>query len=495
MSRPFMFFAFTAIVLGHCFTGFGRAAEDAVKIPDTLAGKQFAAWLRTYNSGDKETLRQFVTSHYSKAALKKNPLEQRLGALQMVYHDNHKLEVAKIERAADHEIEVLVRSPLTESWLHVSLKVEKDAPHGIIEARIMFTDAPADKAERGKLSDPEIAQRIEAYVDKMAAADLFSGTVLVARDGKPFCTKSCGLASRAFNAPNRLDTKFNLGSMNKMFTAIAVAQLAQQGKLAFDDLLIKHLTDYPNKEIAGKITIHQLLTHTSGLGDYFTDKFMETSKDRFRTIKDFFPLFVDKPLTGEPGKAFRYSNAGFMVLGAVVAGVSGEDYFDYVRNHIYKPAGMINTDAYEMDHDTPNLAIGYTQEMAGPGEPEGPKNNLFLHVVKGGPAGGGFSTVEDLLRFDIALRSGKLLDKKHTDLILTGKVNPGRGGNSKYAYGFSDAKYHDTRIVGHGGGFPGINSQLDIYLDKGYTVAVMSNYDPPAAQRVADKAKALITQE
>jgi CubicO group peptidase (beta-lactamase class C family) len=304
------------------------------------------------------------------------------------------------------------------------------------------------------------------------------------------------LASRAFQAPNRLDTKFNLGSMNKMFTAVAVAQLAQQGKLAFDDPLIKHLPDYPNQEIAKKITIHQLLTHTSGLGDYFTDKFMETSKDRFRTIKDFFPLFVDKPLTGEPGKAFRYSNAGFMVLGAVVERVSGENYFDYVRNHVYKPAGMINTDAYEMDRDTPNLAIGYTQgHLPDTGAAEGLRNNLFLHVVKGGPAGGGFSTVEDLLRFDIALRTGKLLDKKHADLVLTGKVSPGRRGNAKYAYGFSDEKYRDTRIVGHGGGFPGINSQLDIYLDKGYTVAVMSNYDPPAAQRIADKAKVLITQE
>src|SRR5262249_27875103 len=291
---------------------------------------------------------------------------------------------------------------------------EKDAPHGITETRILFTDAPADKAERGKLTDAEIAQRVEAYVDKMAAADLFSGTVLLAHDGKPFFTKARGLASKAFNVPNRLDTKFNLGSMNKMCTAVAVAQLAQQGKLAFEDLLKNNRPDYPKKKPAGKITTHQLLTHTSGLGDYFTDKFMETSKDRFRTIQDFFPLFVDKPLTGEPGKAFRYSNAGFMVLGAVVAKVSGEDYFEYVRNHIYKPAGMANTDAYEMDRDTPNLAIGYTQgHMAEPGEPEGLRNNLFMHVVKGGPAGGGFSTVEDLTRFAVALQNGKLLDKKH----------------------------------------------------------------------------------
>src|SRR5207248_10392873 len=144
---------------------------------------------------------------------------------------------------------------------------------------------------------------------------------------------------------------------------------------------------------------------TSGIGDYFNDKYMEASKDRFRAIADYFPLFVDKPLAFEPGQQFRYSNAGFMVLGAVVEKVSGQDYFDYVRQQIYQPAGMINTDAYEMDHDTPNLAIGYTSRAPRGGSQLGERqNNLFLHVVKGGPAGGGFSTVEDLLRFDVALR-------------------------------------------------------------------------------------------
>src|SRR5262249_59452140 len=138
--------------------------------------------------GDQETQRQFITRHFAAAALKKDPVERRLGGFQMVCHDNRTLELAKIEQAADREIEALVRSSLTESWLRVSLKVEKDAPHGITETRILFTDAPADKAERGKLTDAEIAQRVEAYVDKMAAADLFSGTVLLAHDGTPFFT-------------------------------------------------------------------------------------------------------------------------------------------------------------------------------------------------------------------------------------------------------------------------------------------------------------------
>jgi CubicO group peptidase (beta-lactamase class C family) len=356
-------------------------------------------------------------------------------------------------------------------------------------------DAPP-KAEQGKLSDREIVQQAEAYADKLTEEGRFSGAVLVAKDGKPLFQKAYGLASRAFNVPNKVDTKFNLGSMNKMFTAVAVAQLAQQGKLNSSDPLIKHLPDYPNKEVAEQVTLHHLLTHTSGIGDYFNEKYMAASKDRFRAIHDYFPLFVDKPLSFEPGKRFRYSNAGFMVLGAVVEKVSGQDYFDYVREHIYRQAGMVNTDAYEMDRDTPNLAIGYTRGLPGPAGAPAPaaglKNNLFLHVVKGGPAGGGFSTVEDLLRFDVALRGHHLLDQKHTDLILTGKVATGRRG--EYGYGFFVEKLPGTRVVGHGGGFPGINSALEMYLDNGWTVAVMSNYDPPAAQRIADKLRELIAR-
>jgi CubicO group peptidase (beta-lactamase class C family) len=180
-----------------------------------------------------------------------------------------------------------------------------------------------------------------------------------------------------------------------------------------------------------------------------------------------------------------------MVLGAVVEKVSGHDYFEYVREHVYRPAGMINTDAYEMDRDTPNLAIGYTRQSAGSGG--GMKNNLFLHVVKGGPAGGGFSTIEDLLRFDSALRSHRLLDEKHTNLLLSGKVPTGRGG--EYGYGFFVEKVGNTRNVGHAGGFPGINSVLDMYLDWGYTVAVMCNYDPPAAERIKDEVRAILAKE
>jgi CubicO group peptidase (beta-lactamase class C family) len=344
------------------------------------------------------------------------------------------------------------------------------------------------------LSTAELSREIESYIDGLVAADNFSGTILLAKDGVPFFKKAYGMASKGYNVPNRLDTKFNLGSMNKMFTSIAIAQLVEQGKLSYTDTLAKLLPDYPNKEVAAKITVHHLLTHTSGLGNYFNNKFMETSKDRFRAIADYLPLFVGEPLQFEPGARWQYSNAGFMVLGAIVEKVSGQNYFDYVREHIYKPAGMTNTDAYEMDSDTPNMAIGYTRMGPNGPVPDAPRrSNIFLHSFKGGPAGGGFSTVEDLHRFAVALRGYKLLSQKYTDIITTGKVSLPRDETAKYAYGFQDEKINGHRRFGHNGGFPGINSELRIYPDLGYTVAVMANYDPPTASRVADRVEQLLT--
>src|SRR5262245_52760138 len=276
--------------------------------------------------------------------------------------------------------------------------------------------------------DAEIVAALTAYLRDLVAADQFSGAVLVARDDRPIFLEAYGLASQSFQVRNRVDTKFNLGSMNKMITAIAIAQLAEQGDLSLGDTVGMHIPDYPNKEVATRVMIDQLLTHTSGMGSYFNDAYVAASKLRFKAVEDYLPLFVDQPLAFAPGERFSYSNSGFMLLGYLIEKVTNQSYFDYVQKHIYEPAGMKNTDCYELDRDTPNLAIGYTREGEDGRPVPGPrKNNLFLHVVKGGPAGGGFSTVEDLFKLAQALRSHKLLSKETTDDLWTGRVAAGRG--------------------------------------------------------------------
>ncbi len=336
-------------------------------------------------------------------------------------------------------------------------------------------DRRPEPAGTGEPSTTDMAKRLSDYLDGLVAKDRFSGAVLLAKDGKPVFKKAYGLASKRYNVPNRVDTKFNLGSMNKMFTGVAICQLAQQGKLSFDDPIIKHIPDYPNKEVAEKVTIHHLLTHTSGLGSYWNEKY-ENDWKTIRTVEGFLNTFVDEPLAFEPGERFQYSNSGPIVLGRIIEKITGQSYYDYVRENIYQPTGMYNTDCYEMDRPTPNLAIGYTNLNYDGSKGRGPRrNNLFLHSVKGGPAGGGYSTVEDLLKFATAVQDHKLLNAKYTATMLEGKSAMGPG--SMYAYLFGDNKRNGHRSYGHNGGAPGINANLRFYPALGYTFAVMANYD------------------
>ena len=199
----------------------------------------------------------------------------------------------------------------------------------------------------------------DAFLQKQVAADKFSGCVLVARAETPIFRKAYGLASKRFNVPNQIDTKFNLGSINKVFTKVAVMQLFEQHKLSLEDYVSKHLPNYPS-DVASKVKINHLLNHTSGMGNYFNEKF-EASQHKLRTVDDFLSLFINDPLSFKPGEKIQYSNAGYVVLGRIIESVSGQNYYDYVREHIYKPAGMKDSDHYEMDMPTPNLAIGYTE--------------------------------------------------------------------------------------------------------------------------------------
>jgi CubicO group peptidase (beta-lactamase class C family) len=318
-------------------------------------------------------------------------------------------------------------------------------------------------------AEPAIEQ-ITAAVDKAAAEDKFSGVVLVAKDGAPLLSRAWGMADPAKGIANRPDTKFNLGSINKIFTHVAIGQLAAAGKLSLTDTIAKQL---PNLQVpsADKITIEQLLQHRSGLGDIFGPKFMG-SRASIRKLSDYVPLFAGAPLQFEPGADQKYSNAGFVILGLIIEKVSGQNYYDYIRDHIAKPAGMIDTTSYAVDENVPNRAIGLTKRG-----PDGPidkrQSNINTLPARGSSAGGGYSTAADMLRFSQALLTDKLLPKRWTDWMFTGKLDaPGQ------------------RNIGVAGGAPGINAVLEIAPP--YTVIVMSNFDPPAAMEVGAEARKIL---
>ena len=231
------------------------------------------------------------------------------------------------------------------------------------------------------------------------ATDEFSGAVLVARNGEVLLEDAWGLADRKAGTPNTTDTKFRIGSMNKMFTAVATLQLVEAGKLALDDPIGKHLPDYPNQDVASQVTVRHLLTHSGGTGDIFGPEF-ERNRLTLREHRDYVDLYGSRAPEFEPGSRFEYSNYGFVLLGALIEAVSGESYYDYVRSNVFQPAGMTSTDSLPETDNVPNRAIGYMR--AGDGwEP-----NTDTLPWRGTAAGGGYSTVGDLLRFAQALSSG-----------------------------------------------------------------------------------------
>lgn len=398
------------------------------------AEKQFSRWLDAFNSGDFKLISDFTASHFATTALANIPANERAIQDSLIFKENQGFELKRIDSSTDYRVVAFVQSKLLGLWFRVTTEVEQSAPYGITDLMIRVTPPPDDAQTPRSLSETEMAGELRRYVEKLSRADVFSGVVLLAHNGKPLFREAYGRADNSRNLPNRIDTKFNLASMNKMFTAVAVAQLVQQGKVKLDKRIVDYLPNYPNKAVAEKVTVHQLLTHTSGLGSYWNEKY-QARKDQLRKVADFLPLFVDDPLSFEPGARFQYSNNGYIILGLIIEKVSGQDYYDYVQQHICKPAGMLDTAFYETDQTVTNLATGYTNS----GENGVPflgerRPNWTILARRGSSAGGGYSTAEDLLKFDVALRGNKLLSPEYTKLVLEGKVQ--RDETTKYAYGF-----------------------------------------------------------
>lgn len=433
--------------------------------PAVKRGRELSAVI---SEGNYAKARAFIKENYSEAFLK-IPIEQHLEFIMASYDQTRGVDSLSVQAETPDSATMLGRSKLTGQWQAVLVRVETTAPHKISGIGFRPPVLPAGVKTQSRLTDSQISTELEAFMKKLADADVFSGTVLLAHNGQVLFKQAYGDANKDFDARNRIDTKFNLGSMNKMFTSIAIAQLVERGKVSLDDPLSTYLPEFPTKEWAEKIQIKHLLSHTSGLGSYFNRKFMESSRAKFRTVDDLLTLAVDERPQFEPGTKWAYSNTGMLVLGKVIEKATGQNYFDYIRENISKPAGMINSDCYLLDEVNKNLAVGYTKAFSDKGITF--RNNIFEHVMRGGPAGGGYSTVEDLFRFSQALMSGKLVKPELVKLFTSAKPEM---NSPNYGYGFqvNNAK----RTIGHSGGFPGISSNLSIFLDSGYVSVVMSNY-------------------
>lgn len=355
----------------------------------------------------------------------------------------------------------------------------------------------ADAAPSGSPAKKDLRPggAFDRFVAHQAAQDAFSGTVLLAHQGRPTLVRSYGMADRDRSIPNRPGTIFWLASITKCFTAVAVAQLAQQGKLTFHDTLGTHLDGFP-AEVADTVTIHQLLTHTSGIGRPALGGGAPPDWNSFDAVMDgTLAIIRQTPLQFTPGSRHVYSNDGYFVLGAVIAKVTGQSYFDYVRRHVFAPAGMADTAFYSRPQVLADNAIArpyWTQRDGTRADfvtsPYAPFTN--------GPAGGAYSTATDLLAFARALTTGKLLSNAFSELTTSGKVPlpPSQPPSQTefYSYGHLNAVVDNQRILGNKGSGPGACTRLDIFPDLDRVAIVLSNYDT-SIDPIVDLERRLVT--
>lgn len=453
-------------------------ADGSGGFPDTNAGRRLEGWLQCLNESSQAKRVAFLKEQFTEKGGSSVARRQEFmaGARRML----GKATLAKVLRSNEGLIEAVLHGDTGKS-IRVVIKMSDGPPNGIDSVMIAPFHDQKQKPIRRDLSTKEVAGRLAAFLKSLDDNEGFSGAVLLARGGDVMLNEAYGLASRRFDIPNNADTKFNIGSMNKMFTAVAVLQLVEQGQLSLDDRLSKYLGEewLPN-EVTSSIQIRHLLSHTSGLGNYMNSRFARASRARFRELDSYKTLLQKEEPEFQPGKQWKYSNTGMLLLGVVVEKVTGDGYFEHVRDNVYKKAGMLDTDCYDMDEPVPNLAMGYYKKD------DDWKNNLFLHVVRGSPAGGGYSTTADLHRFSQALLDFKLLSPKYTRMLLTPKPN-----SPNYGYGFETEMSSSGLVAGHSGGFPGIEAKLEIYLDSGFVVVVLANQDDVAAP-VLEKTRQLI---
>lgn len=461
----------------------GHAAEPIGSLPDTALGRLGAELVRRLNTDSPEQIRAWAEQ--AGAAMPADARAEFVKAIVTADKDTGGVNLvsARPGRVAAGSVVMTLRAHRAPRFATAVLVPATGAPDRL--GAVFFSTIPDPAIYRdwpkGRVSKAELQSRVHAAVQALVRTAGFSGCVTVLRGGQTVIDECAGIAERNFSVPVDRETRFRIGSMDKMFTATAIAQLVEAGKLKWDSTLAELVPEYPDKDAARSITVWQLLHHQAGLGDIFVPELFQ-NREKFVNPADYLDLISRQPKVGKPGEQWSYSNAGFVLLGRIVENASGEGYFDYIQRHIFAPAGMTATGYDSREDVVPHLAVGYLQDDVFGLEPA--KANWETLPFKASPAGGGYSTNSDLLRFATALRSGRLIRKDTIERMFKDGV-PVMAGHT-YNAGFDEGIFSGRHVRGHNGGAPGMNADLALVWETGDAVAVTSNTDQPAAQDLGD---------
>lgn len=440
----------------------------AIAVPSTPAGKVLARYLEALNAGEKAKLEAFIKAHRP----------DRPGALDIMLDlrwNTGGFDLWSVESSQALNIQAVLREREGNgSYNRMSVTVGEGDPAVITAISLVRIPAPTGAPVAVRLAERDAVAAWSAEIDKAASNGKFSGVWWWAKNGRVIASGARGKADREKGIDNSLNTRFRIGSMNKMFTAVATLQLVEHGKLSLDDTVGKILPDYPNANVASKVKIRHLLSHTGGTGDIFGPEF-ETHRLELKTLQDYVKLYGRRDLRFEPGAKWEYSNYGFLLLGALIEKVTGQSYYDFVAENIFKIAGMTDSGSEPESVEVANRSKGYMRDQL-----EMLSNEPTL-PWRGTSAGGGYTTAGDLMKFAEALMSNKLLRAETLAEATRPQFNTGA-----YGFGFQLGPPDESRTYGHGGAAPGMNGILRVYPESGQSVIVLCNLDSPSASRIGD---------
>jgi len=447
-----------------------EASSGAVDLDGSPVRRSLRDFVVAYNSRDPERVSNFIAQRVANDS--DQPPAARAGAYVHNFERTGCLQPKKVQ--TDSEVTALVVQDGYGEWSTIDARPASGARSEAITLEMRPTWDP--NAGR-PASEADLMRQLSAWLRKAGATDRFSGVVLVTKDNQPILQQAEGFADRQRRVGNRLDTAFNIGSITKSFTAVAIAQLAAAGKLSLTDTLAERLPEYTEAGSASA-TLDQLLMHTSGLNaDLFGPRHHQVSGET-KTLPELIRQFAAGSVRGTGGH-FEYSNFGYCLLGRVVEVSSGLDYPTYLSERIFAPAGMHHSGFWNFSNSDAAHATGYTSFYRGQALAPGTRlPNAPELPLSGNPAGGSFSSAPDLAAFVTALNNGALLDRQASQDLTRGRA-AFAGGRKKYGYGFVEYRQDAVEQIGNDGGLPGATAFFRWLPELGYTVVVLSNYDGP----------------
>lgn len=398
----------------------------------------------------------------------------------------HHTEINRFDKStgAVYVMHVYAKNNNEVMWKDFQLYVDAPPFHRINKVAFIAEVAEPINLPNGSIQQQSTLDWLMNYIEKLKKENDLSGSILIAEGDKVLFEKYFGFADVERKMPVTQNTLFNMASGGKMFTALSIVKLIEAGKLKYDEPITKYLKGFSDMNKAEQVTIHHLLSHTSGVAEYWSGQ----DNDFFtaKAINDHLKMVYEVGFSFEAGSEYHYCNSNFILLGAVIENITGKSFYNFVKEEIFTPSGMVVSDYF--NHGSKNTAIPLTRSE---------NENMWKeakHAIKGSSAGGSYSTCEDILKFSLALKSN-LIVKAESFKKMTTPKNKELKSTEDYGYGFIIQKQAQEISYGHGGTAGGVNFEYRYFPNQDITLVIFNNQNNGAYDDLRKNVTKLITGE